>query len=784
MYRLLLVVSLALLLCSCSAIEVSYDANAIIINGERRVIFSGAMHYPRSTPEMWPDLIQKAKDGGLDAIETYIFWDRHEPHRRKYDFSGNLDFIKFFKLIHEAGLHVVLRIGPYVCAEWTYGGFPVWLFAPQGGPIIIAQIENEYGNIMEPYGEAGKAYIKWAAEMAQSLNIGVPWIMCQQSDAPQPIINTCNGFYCDDFKPNNPKSPKMFTENWTGWYKKWGEKNPRRTAEDVAYSVALFVQSGGVFNNYYMYHGGTNFGRTAGGPYITTSYDYDAPIDEYGNPNEPKYSHLKQLHAAIKLGEKIITGGERTNKQFGKSVNLTTFSNNSTGERFCFLSNTDTSQDANVDLQNDGKYFVPAWSVSILEGCNKEVFNTAKVSAQTTVYAKKEDDESSEFSWMWAPEAMKDTLQGKGKFQAPQLLEQKQTTVDSSDYLWYMTKVDVNGTFSLNNVTLRVNTTGHVLHAFVNRRFVGSQWGTADKLGFEFEKPVSLKSGSNVITLLSATVGLSNYGSFYDLEPTGIVGGPVQLIAGNTTMDLSTNEWSYKIGLNGEDRQLFNPSLPHSKRWRTSDVLPTGRSMTWYKTNFKTPSGSDPVVVDLEGMSKGHAWVNGKSIGRFWPTAIADSNGCRDECDYRGEYHPEKCVWNCGNSTQRWYHVPRSFLNKDTNTLVLFEELGGNPKQVAFKNVEVETICGSANFGYTLELSCQDGQTISGIQFASFGDPQGECGAFQKGSWEVLKSFSIVETACVRRESCSIDVSAKTFGSNNSGTGASISRLAVQAICA
>lgn len=76
---------------------------------------------------MWPDLINKAKDGGLDAIETYVFWNAHEPSRRQYDFSGNLDLVRFIKTIQSAGLYSVLRIGPYVCAEWNYGGFPVWL---------------------------------------------------------------------------------------------------------------------------------------------------------------------------------------------------------------------------------------------------------------------------------------------------------------------------------------------------------------------------------------------------------------------------------------------------------------------------------------------------------------------------------------------------------------------------------------------------------------------------------------------------------------------------------
>ncbi|XP_057971732.1 beta-galactosidase 15-like isoform X1 [Malania oleifera] len=100
-------------------------------------------------------------------------------------------------------------------------------------------------------------------------------------DHPVLKINTCNGWYCDQFTPNNPNVPKMWTENWTGWFKNWGGKDPYRIAEDVAFAVARFFQYGGTFQIYYMYHGGTNFGRTAGGPYITTSYDYDAPLDEY-----------------------------------------------------------------------------------------------------------------------------------------------------------------------------------------------------------------------------------------------------------------------------------------------------------------------------------------------------------------------------------------------------------------------------------------------------------------------------------------------------------------------
>ncbi|KAK7273442.1 hypothetical protein RIF29_14492 [Crotalaria pallida] len=824
-----LLLSLALL-GSCLAGEVTYDSKALIINGERRIIFSGSIHYPRSTAEMWPDIIQKAKDGGLDAIETYIFWDRHEPVRRQYDFSGNLDFIKFFKLIQEAGLYAILRIGPYVCAEWNYGGFPMWLhnmpgielrtnnpiyknemqvfttkivnmakeanlFASQGGPVILAQIENEFGNVMWNYGDAGKAYVKWCAQMALAQNIGVPWIMCQQSDAPQPIINTCNNYYCDDFTPNNPKSPKMFTENWIGWFQKWGERVPHRSAEDSAFSVARFFQKGGVLNNYYMYHGGTNFGRTSGGPYVTTSYEYDAPLDEYGNLNQPKWGHLKNLHEAIKLGEKILTNSTRTDRDIGNQVTLTTYTNNATKERFCFLSNVAENKDAKIDLQQDGSYYVPAWSVTILEGCSKEVFNTAKVNSQTSIMVKKNDDEPSKLTWSWTPEAMKDTLKGQGEFNAHQLLEQKDFTVDASDYLWYMTSVDINDTSIWNNATLHVITKGHTLHAYVNKKRVGyqfSQWGN----GFTFERNVSLKKGTNIITLLSVTVGLPNYGDWFDKIKTGIAGGPVQLVGKNNgTIDLSNNLWSYKVGLNGEKKRLYDSQPGLGVSWRKGSSKPhrVGRPMTWYKAYFNAPSGTNPVVVDLQGLGKGFAWVNGHNIGRYWPSMVASTNGCSGTCDYRGKYRKEKCNTGCGNPSQRWYHVPRSFLNKDKNTLVLFEEEGGNPKNVSFQTVTTGTICAHVYEGALLELSCQGGKVISEIQFASFGYPEGACGSFKIGSWQATNSKSVVEAACIGRERCGFLVTKEAFGIKDgygpnktktiTGNDNDLGRLAVQATC-
>jgi hypothetical protein len=224
-----------------------------------------------------------------------------------------------------------------------------------------------------------------------------------------------------------------------------------------------------------MYHGGTNFGRTSGGPYITTSYDYDAPIDEYENLNQPKWGHLKHLHASIKLGENVLANySKRNDKDLANGIILTTYTN-SIGERFCFLSNNDTNNDTNVDLQNDGKYFVPAWSVTILNGCNQEIFNTAKLNSQTSIMVKRSDNDN-KLTWKWKMEPRKDTMHGNGNLKAYQLLEQKELSLDASDYLWYMTSVDINDTSIWRNATLRVDTMGHTLHGYVNRRYIGYQF--------------------------------------------------------------------------------------------------------------------------------------------------------------------------------------------------------------------------------------------------------------------------------------------------------------------
>ncbi|KAL3653064.1 Beta-galactosidase 8 [Castilleja foliolosa] len=827
----------------CFGANVTYDHRAVVIDGKRRVLVSGSIHYPRSTPQMWPDLIKKSKDGGLDVIETYVFWNLHEPVQGQYYFEGNKDLVKFLKLVKDAGLFAHLRIGPYVCAEWNYGGFPLWLhsipgivfrtdnepfkaemqrfttkivnmmkqenlFASQGGPIILSQIENEYGNIQKAYGDSAKTYINWAATMATSLDTGVPWVMCQQKDAPDPIIDTCNGFYCDQYVPNSNNKPKMWTENWTGWFGSFGEALPYRPVEDIAFAVARFYQLGGTFQNYYMYHGGTNFGRTTGGPFIITSYDYDAPIDEYGLLNQPKWGHLKDLHKAIKLCEEAMVATDPKTTSLGSNLEATVYKTDS-GQCAAFLANWGTQSDATVTF-NGKSYNLPAWSVSILPDCMNVALNTAKINSVSTIanfvrqpwksVTTATNEPLSSWSWISEPVGISSDI----AFTKPGLLEQINTTADRSDYLWYSLSFEMKEVEpSLNDgsqTALHVDSLGHGLYVFINGHLAGSEKGRGSNPKVSIDVPVTLQPGKNKIDLLSLTVGLQNYGAFFDKTGAGVM-GPVQLKGSQngSNVDLSSHQWTYQVGLKGEDLGLSTGS---SSLWVSQPTLPNNQLLVWYKSTFDAPSGNSPVVLDFTGMGKGQAWINGQSIGRYWPTAIAPNSGCANTCDYRGPYKSNKCLKNCGKPSQQHYHVPRSWLKPSGNILVLFEESGGDPTKLSFGTRETESICSRVSdshplpmdmwtssdeetrktAGPTLSLECpRADQVISKIKFASFGTPRGTCGSFNHGQCSSEMARSIVEQACIGSSSCKIDVSVNTFGDPCAGIAKS---LAVEASCA
>nr|GMD75977.1 Beta-galactosidase 9 [Ipomoea batatas] len=196
-------------------------------------------------------------------------------------------------------------------------------------------------------------------------------------------------------------------------------------------------------------------------------------------------------------------------------------------------------------------------------------------------------------------------------------------------------------------------------------------------------------------------------------------------------------------------------------------------------------------------MGKGQVWVNGQHIGRYW-SLKAPEDGCKT-CDYRGAFDADKCVTNCGQLTQSWYHIPRSWLQPSNNLLVIFEETNRAPLRISIEPRFTSTICSkvpqdhypplnawsdgqlsSNSVAPELHLQCDDGHTISSIEFASYGTPQGHCQQFSQGNCHAASSSSLISQACLGKNSCSIQVSDAIFGDP---CGNVIKTLAVQAKC-
>lgn len=144
--------------------------------------------------------------------------------------------------------------------------------------------------------------------------------------------------------------------------------------------------------------------------------------------------------------------------------------------------------------------------------------------------------------------------------------------------------------------------------------------------------------------------------------------------------DLTWQKWSYKIGLEGEILSLHTLSGSTSVEWVAESLVARKQPLTWYKATFGLPPGNDPLALDMGSMGKGQVWINGQSIGRYWP-AYKASGSC-GECNYAGYFNEKKCQSNCGEASQRWYHVPRSWLTSQ-NFLVVFEEMGGDPSGIS-----------------------------------------------------------------------------------------------------
>jgi beta-galactosidase len=304
------------------------------LDGKPFQIISGAIHYPRVPRAYWRDRLRKARAMGLNAVETYVFWNLHEPTPGNYDFSGQNDVAEFIREAQQEGLFVILRPGPYVCAEWDFGGYPAWLLrepnmevrtsnpafmaaasrwlhrlgqelAPlqsaNGGPIIAVQVENEYGSFGSDH-----AYMEQIHHLL--LDSGFNRAMLYTADGADEltngslpelpaVINFGSGNAKAEFAKLaklRPNAPRMTGEYWDGWYDKWGEKHHTKDPAAEAAELQWMLEQG-YSVNLYMFHGGTSFGwmngaNVSAGTYNAdvTSYDYDVPVSESGELR-PKY---------------------------------------------------------------------------------------------------------------------------------------------------------------------------------------------------------------------------------------------------------------------------------------------------------------------------------------------------------------------------------------------------------------------------------------------------------------------------------------------------------------
>ena len=310
-----------------------------LLNGKPFVVKAAEIHYPRIPKPYWEHRIKMCKALGMNTVCIYIFWNIHEQCEGEFDFTGNNDVAEFCRLAQKNGMYVIVRPGPYVCAEWEMGGLPWWLLKKKdirlrerdpyfmervkifeqkvgeqlagltiqnGGPIIMVQVENEYGSYGEdkPYvseirdclrGIYGKELAlfqcDWSSNFEKNGLDDLTWTMNFGTGAN---IN-------DQFRrlgELRPNAPKMCSEFWSGWFDKWGARHETRPAKDMVDGMDEMLSKGISFS-LYMTHGGTSFGHWAGAnspgfaPDVT-SYDYDAPINEYGHAT-PKFWELRKM---------------------------------------------------------------------------------------------------------------------------------------------------------------------------------------------------------------------------------------------------------------------------------------------------------------------------------------------------------------------------------------------------------------------------------------------------------------------------------------------------------
>jgi hypothetical protein len=698
--------------------KVAYDHRAITINGVRTMLISGAIHYPRSTPGMWPYIMKMAKNQGLNTIQTYVFWNLHEQKQGVLDFSGRANLSRFLQEAANAGLFVNLRIGPYVCAEWDYGGLPVWLnqvqnisfrssnpaweaamkkfileiidyvtpyLAKNGGPIILAQIENEL------FGK-DTAYVNWCGDLVSNelASTEIPWIMCNGL-AANSTIETCNHCNCfpnwmDTHQKTYPDKPMLFTEN-EGWFDQWGQALGIRTTSNLAYSVAVWFAAGGAYHAYYMWHGGNNYGRTAGSG-VTTMYADDVCLHADGTPNEPKFTHLSRLQHLIAdraegilskdpnrtllpawNGRQWVIGGDQYLYSYPLSTNFV-INQHPSPINVLFHNQNISMKGSSLRIYDDNMTLL--WysdNYSDIPNDNTEIIPIV----------------IGPLNWQtWSESSVKSNLP---VITSPTPLEQLNLTNDETIYLWYRRNVTLQQASATAIITVDTRASNALLF-FLDGQYLGEfddhQHTAANVLATVSVDLSHFKLNQQYLfEILSISLGIDNSIQPGHYDNKGIVGNVSldgQQLFDNQT---ETNFWKHQKGLIGESLQIYTEQGSSKVNWDKQWTKGINQPITWFQARFdldhlvKEDTNANPVLFDAQGLNRGHAFINGNDIGLYWliQGICGDNPPC---CCHQSQI-------NCLKPTQRYYHIPSDWLMPKNNLITIFDDLGApSPGSVGF----------------------------------------------------------------------------------------------------
>ena len=537
----------------------TYKGNKFFLDGDEYTIISGAMHYFRIPREYWHDRLLKLKECGFNTVETYTCWNLHEPKENVFDFSGMLDLEAYIDIAKELGLNVILRPGPYICAEWEMGGLPAWLLnypnltircndelfiskveryynellgrivpklSTNGGNIIMMQIENEYGS----YGDDHE-YMQRIADIYKKAGVdcllftsdGASNSMLQGGTLPEyPCVANFGSRPNENFKVLNefrPDQPLMCGEYWVGWFDHWYEKHHVRDPKEVAKLFKDMIDCGASLN-FYMFHGGTNFGYMNGANYYDkyeptiTSYDYNALLSEAGDLT-PAYFEVR----------KIIE------ERFGSLPKLT-------------VKNSEKAAYGKLELD---------------ERCS--IFDAAKLHAKPVQSA--------------APQFMEDIGQYYG-------------------FTLYSTTVDG----PRDEAEIKLDSVHDRAVVFIDGKYMGYYERTREGEPVSF----SLEKGENCrIDILCENMGRVNYGPKI-MDRKGVKGVRFNL--------------QYHFGWDMYPLPLDNISLLEYKR-ESGDV----KTASFLKGTLKIEGKPHDTFMRLDGFTKGVVFVNGFNIGRYYNPA-------------------------------------------------------------------------------------------------------------------------------------------------------------------